>query len=1274
MYVATHLHTDMSNIRLKDSIITVEKAMDRAIEMGLKGIAFTDHACLSCHVDVELYTKQLIESEKLPKDFKVILGEEIYLTPNLEDKGKYYHFILLAKDLQGHELLRKISTKAWSNSYSYKNMDRVPIEIDDMLDIVKSNKGHIIGTTACLGGYLGKKVLEWREVKENGLDEVPVKTDMHIFISKCIDAFGEDFYFEVQPSDEEEQVYYNETLKMLSQAYNIPLIFATDAHYLKLEDRVFHKAFLNSQDGDREVDSFYKTAYMLSYDEIKEYLQTSFTIEEIENMRLRTIEIGNKCEHYSLFKPQQVPKCKFDLNSVRWFFNTGYEHIDRLLNIEYKEDNYWIRYCLQSLEDKSLWSPEYLERLNIEAEQLYLVSEKLNQRLSSYFILVQRMIQLAWKHSLVGVGRGSAVGWLSNYLMEITGVDPIKHKLDTWWRFLSIDRVELPDLDIDYNPLKKEEIMNEFKEEFGNVFNCATFGTCSSKSAIQSACRGLEIDNDIGMYISSMIPVERGALWTLDECFNGNDEKDRKPIIEFINEVAKYEGLKETALMFEGIRDKRSSHASAVYIFNDGIESCNAMMKTPSGLEITQFSMQNSDYMSALKMDVLWTEAQAKLQTCLELLIEKGAIEDKGSLKANYDEYLHPDKLEYLDRSMWEKAYNGEIVDLFQFSTAIGISSIKQTKPLNLYEATSTNCLMRLMGQEGKLTPLDKFTLFKSDISNWYKEMSDYNLQEHEVSLLKEYLEMEYGVCATQESMMKILMAIGFDMKQANYARKVVAKKKFRDIDNLKKLVYDVATEKGFSINIIDYVWDNVVMPSIGYSFSILHSLSYTIIAIQTMNIYTKFPSMYWNTACLIVNAGAEDGSTDYGKISVAIGDMKKNNVNVSLPNINYSDLLFNPDTSNNRILFGFKGISKINHEDADNIISNRPYTSLNDFYIKNKDLIQKSKIINLIKAGCFDELESKNRVEIMKDFIIVSCEDTKKKLTTTNIPLLIAHNEVPEEYDLEVSLYNFKKYLTNKSNLYKTQGTKKWYLVDPVVAQPFFEDNFLDDMLEDKDYSFNSNGQIIVSDKALDKHFKIKAVKLLDWLKSDDTLELANRLVYREDWIKYVKSTSIEKWEMETVSYYNDKHELEYVLEEPYGVVNYFDLPEIPTVIEEGVSKKGKPYKKFKIDSIIGTVIHKDANKHFVSLLTKYGVCNIKFSKGAFNFYNKQLSEVDTETGKKTVVDKSWFSRGTMLLIRGFRDGDVFRARAYGDLHTISLIEGIQDNGLLYLKMEREI
>ena len=445
MYTVTHLHTDLSNIRLKDSIVKVDKAIDRAIEMGMSGIAITDHACLSAHVSAEIYTKQLIEKGKLPQDFKVILGEEIYLTPNLENKGEYYHFVILAKDEEGHALLREISSTAWGNSYNYKNMDRVPISFDEFFSIVNKNKGHLIGTTACLGSYLGKKVGAWREIIENNGDEFPVKLDIHSFVTRCIESFGDDFYFEVQPSDDDEQIYYNNTLKTLSKAYNVPLIFATDVHYLNKADRKFHSAFLNSQDGDREVDKFYQTTYMMHYEEVKSYLSISFTDNEIEQMRKNSIGIADKCEMYSLYRPQQVPKCNFDLDKVKWYFNIGYEHIDRLLNIEYKEDNYWIRYCLQSLEEKGLWNDEYLSRLNVEAEQLHLVSEGMGQRLSSYFILVQRMIELAWKHSLVGIGRGSASGWLSNYLLNITGVDPIKHGLDMYWRFLNTDRVELPD-------------------------------------------------------------------------------------------------------------------------------------------------------------------------------------------------------------------------------------------------------------------------------------------------------------------------------------------------------------------------------------------------------------------------------------------------------------------------------------------------------------------------------------------------------------------------------------------------------------------------------------------------------------------------------------------------------------------------------------------------------------------------------------------------------------------------------------------------------------
>lgn len=313
-----------------------------------------------------------------------------------------------------------------------------------------------------------------------------------------------------------------------------------------------------------------------------------------------------------------------------------------------------------------------------------------------------------------------------------------------------------------------------------------------------------------------MIPVDRGALWSLKDCFKGDEEKDKKPITEFINEVAKYPNLKEIALEFEGLIDKRSSHASAVYIFNEGVSSCNCLMKSSNGLPITQFSMAHSDYMSALKIDALFTEAQAKLQTCLELLIKDGVIEDKGSLKDNYDEYLHPDIINQTDLGMWETAYSGNIIDLFQYSTSLGLDALKKTKPVNLNEATSTNSLMRLMSGDSDVMPIDKYVAHKEDISLWYTEMNSYGLTKLEQELLEPYLLIDYGVANTQETLMEVVMAIGCSMEQANKARKTVAKKVFRDIDKLKHMIYEVGLESGHSINLIDYVWDNVVLPQAG--------------------------------------------------------------------------------------------------------------------------------------------------------------------------------------------------------------------------------------------------------------------------------------------------------------------------------------------------------------------------------------------------------------------------------------------------------------------------
>lgn len=382
--------------------------------------------------------------------------------------------------------------------------------------------------------------------------------------------------------------------------------------------------------------------------------------------------------------------------------------------------------------------------------------------------------------------------------------------------YTSPDR-SCPDIDLDFNPMKKEALMKAFKKEFGenNVINCATFGTLSAKSAVITAVRALGIDVEVGQYLSSLIPVERGVVYPLKDVLYGRTTEDgvRKPVKPFIEEIEKYPGLKELALRISGLRDRVGAHASALYIFNNGYTDMNACMKTSSGILITQFSMKDSDELGALKMDMLFTEIQSKLQMALEMMIEDGVLEDKGSLKDNYDTYLHPDVIEMDNQDMWKTAHTGEIQNFFQLDSAVGNKAVRSLQPTNVYELTSTNALMRIMG-EG-ISPIDKYLEFKNNPQLWENELNKYKITGEAREAIKEILAPAYGVASMQEEMMVLLMderLCGFSVVEGNTARRAVAKKKADVMDKVKEMVYQKAKNE----NIAEYIWHEVVLAQAG--------------------------------------------------------------------------------------------------------------------------------------------------------------------------------------------------------------------------------------------------------------------------------------------------------------------------------------------------------------------------------------------------------------------------------------------------------------------------
>lgn len=870
-------------------------------------------------------------------------------------------------------------------------------------------------------------------------------------------------------------------------------------------------------------------------------------------------------------------------------------------------------------------------------------------------------------------------------------------------------------IDLDSEQRKRGKILKALKKRYGynRVLNIATFSTEGSRSALLSAARGMGIDIDLIGYLTSLIPNERGFTWSLSDCFFGNEKKGRKPVTELLNAVEQYEGLKENALKIEGLIKARSVHASGIYIFDEDYTEMNAMMRAPSGQPTTQFDMKDSDAQGALKVDALTVQALDRVRFAMDSMIEHGFIDFDTDLRTTYNKHLHPDVLEYEDEKMWDRVGNNEIPDLFQFDTSVGLQCAKKTQPRSIPELSAANSLMRLMAEDGKEQPMDKFVRFKNNINLWYEEMQQYELTEEEVAVLEKHLLPVYGVGESQEVLMELSMdekISNFTMLEANDLRKVVGKKIMEDIPRIRALYFEKGKEVGNSHNILQYVWDTQILPQLGYSFSSLHSTGYSLIALQEMNISTFFPDILWATACLTVSANAgedeefnedeedetkkKNKATNYGKVASSIGKMKSHGVTVASPDVNKASFGFTPDLEENQIIYGLKGISGINDEISRIIIENRPYHSFDDFYNRlyteqtigyDEDggeltgrFLQRKHMLSLIKAGAFNKFDPP--MEVMKQFVYKEI-DKKETLNMQNIKSII-----------RLGLLNKPEYRKYLDAINLRGDIKKKKLTGDKLEQMIYDydlpkkDNVY--IISDKLYSkyqllfpeneglveWSSNG-IFISDNKFDKEYKKFIEPLKEIIASPEFVREFNIAQFYELWFN-IASGTVEKWEMESVSYYSSKHELDDVDRDKYNISNFFEIDLQPEVIE-CYKYRGRDMQKFKIFTLIGTVLDKNKDKHTFTLLTPEGVVTCKTYAGAFAHYDKTISR-PLANGKKETVEKSWFSRGTLLMVKGFRRDDQFILRTNGQKgmekeHTVNLILGVQDDGSLLLQDERE-
>lgn len=1199
-------------------------------------------------------------------------------------------------------------------SYMARGMRRVPTYYQDLVDIIGKNPGHVIGSTACLGGAIPTQLLKFRDTQNKSILDA-----IENWIRSMDDLFGHgNFYLELQPSANDDQVYVNLALLRLSELLEIPYIITTDSHYLKKEDAMIHKAFLNSQDGDREVDDFYATTYLMGTEELESFLDY-MNEEQLEQAYKNIEHIANMCENYSLKKPLRIP-------DLPWKNYEGIEvtadwiekmpMLETFIKSDYKGDNVLAKAVVKKLvETETLRNKETYDEINMNLDSIWTSSNVNKAHWSAYLLNLQKIIDVCWDAgSIVGPGRGSGVGFLLLYILDITQINPLWETTQCFaWRFLNPERVSVLDVDFDIEGGRRDEVLKAFRTQYGEdrVANVATFRTEKSKSAVLTACRGLGIDVDIAQYLSSLIPADRGQLRSLKQCYYGDKDKDFEPIRQFIIEMDEnYPEVWEVAQKIEGLICGSGVHAGGVIFVDEPFTDSTALMRAPDGTICTQFELHDAEKASLIKYDALSVEGMDKIHTCIDLLCEYGYAERKPTLKETYEDIIGIYKIEREDEKMWQMVWDHKIASLFQMEKQSGVQGISLVKPKNVNDLAVLNSVIRLMASEkGGEIPLNMWARYRKNINLWIREMRAYGLTEDEINWLKGHSAITDGICESQEGLMSLVQEErlgGHSLGYADKCRKGLAKKIGAIFDECEKEFFETVEEKGLSDRLAHYVWDVLLKVQRGYSFNRSHCLAYSLVALQEMNLAYKYPILFWNCACLITDSGGaelieesenEDDELYRGRLEYYYEEMEEFG-----EDDNEDDIVSSYPEDNNEILVMKSGrkkkkvkttnygkiasaigkmksagvkvmppdINQSNYTFSPDVENNMiryglsGITRLNDDNIRTimanrpyesfEDFCIKVPLTKPVMINLIKAgaFDGFEDREIVMASYIEMIADTKGRITMQNLGMLIEKDLLPKKFSFEKKVFNYNKYVKKLK--------KGDYIYLDEIAMAFYEENFDIDKLEfDDDVpKIKATTWKSIYDENMAK------VKPYIQKNSQELLEKLNEKILKETWEKYCEGT-LSSWEMDSVSFYSHEHELERINHARNGWSNYFKLPDEPPITKSFETRDGKVIPIYDIHRIAGTVLDRDKNKKTITLLTVYGVVVVKMFGPMFANYDKQISEKGPD-GKKEVKEKSWFARGNKIIICGIKRDDSFVAKKYRNTehHLVELITKINDDG----------
>ncbi|HDY73254.1 MAG TPA: DNA polymerase III subunit alpha [Candidatus Jorgensenbacteria bacterium] len=868
-FVHLHVHSHYS---LLDGLAKIDDLVRGAKEHNMDALALTDHGNL--YGAIEFY-------KKAKKDhIKPILGIEAYVAPNgRKNKGApadraRYHTILLAKNNVGWHNLLKLSTDANLEGFYYKpRIDRESLEM--------YHEG-LICLSGCQSGEIAKHLLAGRK------DEAEAAARWYQKL------FGKDFYIELQPHTPE----LNERLKTVAHTLNIPLVATQDIHYIYEEDKTAHEILLAVQTRNQldDKDRLTLKEFNLSM-QSGEIMGKTFsgTPEALTNTRV----IADACNVKIELGTNKMPNFPTLENK------TAQEY---LVELVYKRLPY--RY------KKS--SSQVLERLENELDMINRTG------FANYFLIVQDIVNWAKEHGIVvGPGRGSAAGSLVSYVLGITNIDPLTYDL-LFERFLNPDRIQVPDIDIDFTDTRRDEVIAYVRERYGDdrVAQIITFGTMMARAAIRDTGRALGLPYGLCDQIAKLIP------------FNTSIEVAFDTVPELKKQYKQDEDVRrliDSAKKLEGVARHASVHACGVVISPEPLVHDVPLQRAPQGEDtiLTQFEMHSVEDLGLLKMDFLGLRNLTIIENTLRL------IELYHGKKIDINNLPLDDKKTFL---LLQKA---ETTGVFQLESSGMRRYLKQLKPSEMEDIIAMIALYR-PGPMDLIPHYIRRKFGKEEVTYLHPD-------------LEPILSSTYGVGIYQEQMMRIARDLaGYTLGEADVLRKAIGKKIKKLLDEQKEKLLRGLIKHNIDKTTAKKIWD-LFPPFARYGFNRSHAASYAMISFQTAYLKAHYP-IELMTSLLNTSGG------DVERINFLVSEAKRLGIKTLSPDINISDHDFTIDEDRKSIRFGLSAVKNIGHNIVDSIINERahggPFKNLTDLLsrIQHRDMNRKS-LEALIKSGALDSL-----------------------------------------------------------------------------------------------------------------------------------------------------------------------------------------------------------------------------------------------------------------------------------------------------------------------------